>query len=330
MNAKLKGRPGFTLIELLVVIAIIAILISLLVPAVQKVRDAAARTQCMNNMKQMGLALQNFHGAWNAFPVSTFYQSSTSPGYGSDNYLWDTPGWVNNSPATYSGWMCCLLPYIDQIDAWRALPTANSPAEYPLVCYLCPADPRISLIFEAGGGFSTSYGMTDYVGVTGMDYDSSNGSTYLGINSPMGIINNNNIPITINQVTDGTSNTIIVAERPFSVGIPNNMFPDPYYWGWWSYPSGADNVSGSANSYPFYSDDLKGNPCPAAPNRFGDGPLNVNNTCSFNNYWSCHTGGANFTFADGSVRFLSYSAKAVVVSLSTFAGGEANTDTDGL
>jgi prepilin-type N-terminal cleavage/methylation domain-containing protein/prepilin-type processing-associated H-X9-DG protein len=323
VNANLRRRNGFTLIELLVVIAIIAILIALLVPAVQKVRDAAARTQCMNNMKQMSLALQDFHGSYKAFPAGQGYNAVNAAGYGSDNY----PQYeANFNPANYySGWMCCILPFLDQGNVWTTIYTTVNATLQPIPAYLCPADPRATAVWGSGQGFD-AYGMTDYVGVTGYDYTSTGAQAgILSFTWDLGLP-----PVTIAQVTDGTSNTIIVAERPFSTQIPNSNYPDPFYWGWWAYPSGYDTMSGSQNQSLFYQVDLNGNPCPASPNRFGDGPLNPNNPCAINNYWSCHQGGSNLAFADGSVRYMSYSAKTVVVNLSSYAGGEINTNTDGL
>src|SRR5947208_9746954 len=103
----MRKRSGFTLIELLVVIAIIAILIGLLVPAVQKVRAAAARTQCLNNLKQIGLALHEYHGANKVFPPG--YQA-TGPYV--DGATDTTPGW---------GWAAMILPYLDQDPLYRQL-----------------------------------------------------------------------------------------------------------------------------------------------------------------------------------------------------------------
>ena len=319
MNTSRGRRTGFTLIELLVVIAIIAILIALLVPAVQKVREAATRTQCANNMKQMGLALHDYHGACKAFPPATSVWMPTSggrtiprrsaPGYGSDN----EPG-----ASYYGGWQCSILPYIDQVPLWNSLrPTRTRPAKR---CRFTCVRP----IHGAGVdyNFGNNYAFTDYAAIAGLDYfsgvpgwDSSTSGTDLGV------INNTGAPTTINQITDGTSNTVVIGERPY--GSDN-------YWGWWAYPSGIDNVTGSEmNIYGcWYCTDLSGNVCADGwwgPNYFGDGPNNVNIPCSFDQMWSCHGGGANFAFGDGSVRWIPYSAKMIVVNLSTYKGGETNT-----
>src|SRR5437879_1086509 len=129
-------RKGFTLIELLVVIAIIAILIGLLVPAVQKVREAAARAQCTNNLKQIGLALHSYHGANKYFPPG-YIDGNTDPASTPDNDV--GPGW---------GWASFILPYVDQgslysqIDFTQAVGTGVNAqvSQTPLAFYQCPAD----------------------------------------------------------------------------------------------------------------------------------------------------------------------------------------------
>src|SRR5215469_13761335 len=120
-------RIAFTLIELLVVIAIIAVLIGLLLPAVQKVREAAARTQCINNLKQMGVACHHYHDALKTLP-SGYIATAAYPD--------TTPGW---------GWAALLLPYIEQDTLYRQIdlnqPVQNSAAPRAIVkLYLCPSD----------------------------------------------------------------------------------------------------------------------------------------------------------------------------------------------
>src|SRR4030081_3201850 len=105
MRKSFPQRPAFTLIELLVVIAIIAILIALLVPAVQKVRAAAARTQCQNNLKQLGVAIHNYHAAWNHIPYSVSYASE---------------GAKPKGPFTGRGWILESLPYLEQDALYRS------------------------------------------------------------------------------------------------------------------------------------------------------------------------------------------------------------------
>src|SRR5437660_3918743 len=120
---RISSRPAFTLIELLVVIAIIAVLIAMLVPAVQKVRAAAARTQCLNNLKQIGLAMHGYHDARKVLPPG--YQATSSYVDGASD---TAPGW---------GWGAFILPYLDQGSLHRQLnfsqPVQNSPAIQSMV-----------------------------------------------------------------------------------------------------------------------------------------------------------------------------------------------------
>src|SRR5438105_8467135 len=157
-----RSRLAFTLIELLVVIAIIAILIALLVPAVQKVREAAARAQCSNNMKQIALALHNYHDTRKKFPAARGDLQSPN------QYTVFT---------VYGGWMCDVLPYIEQNALYNQLthyPNFNfgSFLNYynkPVSTFICPSATRDLTLVPAGDG-----GFTCYLGVTGADTNVGN------------------------------------------------------------------------------------------------------------------------------------------------------------
>jgi prepilin-type N-terminal cleavage/methylation domain-containing protein/prepilin-type processing-associated H-X9-DG protein len=332
-----RTRPAFTLIELLVVIAIIAILIGLLLPAVQKVREAAARTKCQNNLKQIGLGLHNFHDSYQVFP----------PGLGALN---DARNVTSSSfsgatiPATLRvrTWTHHLLPFIEQASLYAQLPidptNAATSAQYsipvnnlsgtPVQMYFCPSDPQGLRSYPAQGT-DTDQSYTDYAGVGGIDSWSINWPLAEGM-----LYYRSKTRIT--DVTDGTSNTLLVGERPAPPTVP--------VYGWWMSWHAVGSVGGgqweydtiqymanSQASHNQFTNSDTGAPCPFAPaygkytpgqtaNLFGPG--RGENPCDFNHFWSYHQSGANFVFSDGSVKFVSYSAKPVMNVLTTRGSGE--------
>jgi prepilin-type processing-associated H-X9-DG protein len=197
---------------------------------------------------------------------------------------------------TKQSWMIMIMPMIEQDNLFK---NVNSHLNLPVDLYLCPSEPRGPQIWQG------IYADHDYPSISGIDY-------FPAHIHEAGIINPT-FEVHLAKITDGTSSTLLIGERPFSTDL---------YYGWWVGYTVQDLASGAANKYPVYSVDEAGKPCHAGPYYFGNGPKNVANSCSFNQLWSLHPNGGNFAFADGSVRFLSYSASAILPALATFAGGE--------
>jgi prepilin-type N-terminal cleavage/methylation domain-containing protein/prepilin-type processing-associated H-X9-DG protein len=272
---------AFTLIELLVVIAVVGILVALLLPAVQAAREAARRTQCKNNLKQMGLALHNYHDALKCFP----------PGYiaGSDDITSTTPGW---------GWAVMLMPYLELCDAARALdcqrpiedPTNTTGVLQRLSVYLCPSD------IYPDGPFAVTSDPADTVVVvqtTPCSYAGcvdNDASDVAGNSVPWNGVLYRNSQIRTDDITDGTSSTIVIGERAWAQTKGT----------WVGAPQGALIRAGSMN--PFSNATAL-----SAVGILAHAHWINNKTDSdggLDDYASQHTGGANFLFADGSVRFL--------------------------
>jgi prepilin-type N-terminal cleavage/methylation domain-containing protein/prepilin-type processing-associated H-X9-DG protein len=288
-HLRAKARAAFTLVELLVVIAIIAILIGLLVPAVQKVRESASRTQCANNVKQVSLAVHAYHSAHKRFPQHSAPQSKS--------------------------WMYMILPYVERKDVYDA--AAKDAAKYnsPVTVYLCSSDPRglgNSLSKTFGG---VKYAMTSYLGVVGRSYADTPDNGIFGcyqLNGKRRSVHK------FSEISDGASNTIMIGERPPGGG--GNNSDDPVYWGWWAYSDFDCVLWATMFNYPNKTSAPPAKNCPSI-NYFSPGKMT--NDCDVNHFWSFHPGGGHFAFADGAVRFLEYSVGPTILpQLASRNGGE--------
>jgi prepilin-type N-terminal cleavage/methylation domain-containing protein/prepilin-type processing-associated H-X9-DG protein len=282
------GRPAFTLIELLVVIAALGVLIGLLIPAVQRARSASLRVSCANNLKQIGLALHQYHDAARKFPPGVHI--------GGQRFY------------PYLAWEARLLPYLEQDSLWQVTMQAlrkqwvafKNPPHVGISTIMrvfgCPADTRVQSVWEYK---QWKVALSSYLGVEGINLTSKDGMLYL------------NSSVRTADVTDGLSNTLLVGERPPSTD---------FRFGWWyagfgqSGTGSCDMVLGVRELNRAYAN------CPSGPYDFADGTLG--NVCDAFHYWSPHGGGANFLFADASARFLSYASEPVMPALATRAGGE--------
>lgn len=281
-------RGAFTLIELLVVIAIIAILIALLVPAVQKVRDAAARTQCVNNMHNIGVAIHNFHSAYKVFP------SSLGPWLSPDVKPQGSGGPASTVGNANVTWIRQITPLFEQ---------SNAQYQNPLTLFSCPADLRGTYLVNPGD----NHGYTCYLAVAGLDVYGNEGIMF------------QYSKIAAATVTDGTSNTLLVCERPPAMLGPN------WGWGWWDSWDSADAAMGMR-----VTTNLWGS-CAVWPQLYGPGAVGADTAtyigdpkwCHIHHAWSFHpNGGSNFLMGDGSVRWISYNASAIMPAMATRNGGE--------
>ena len=328
-----RQTRGFTLIELLVVIAIIAILIALLVPAVQKVRDAAARTQCINNLKQLGLAVHNYHDAYKVMPSNAANIS----------FGWTTgDSWVING-VTYVGdsnipgaqawsWIARILPYIEQGPLAEnynipngTMGQAQAGLATVITVLLCPADNTATAnpATDWANISGISMGLTNYRGVSGSNwgYDNNLGTqafattfttafpvadpnpnqSFDGLDHGNGIFyrSDGNRKLSLLGITDGTSNTFMIGE---------DMHSFDQHCGGWAYP----NYTNATCAIPLNYNDGPASGYADWPNRYS--------------FHSQHAGGGNFCFADGTVRFIEDNINLQTYrALATIAGNESVT-----
>jgi prepilin-type N-terminal cleavage/methylation domain-containing protein/prepilin-type processing-associated H-X9-DG protein len=309
-------RRAYTLIELLVVIAIIAVLIGLLLPAVQKVREAANRSKCQNNLKQLGLALHGYHDLNHRLPAGSSWYSNGAVGPGPSR-VWG-----------YSrGWVVWLLPHLEQDNHYRRIDFAKAQIDdmlnasgvsnlsvirinLPLV--QCPSDPDVLTartdradgaagLLIAVGSYAGNVGDHRNVGGTGWRfpdgnyYDFGNGSDRA--EKLRGVISREGYAAAFAEVADGLSNTFAVGE----------VIPVYCAWEDWGTQSFA------TTAFP-----------PNWRNRdFQSGQLSITDSTNCLTFRSLHPGGVHFLFCDGSVHFLSDGVEfATYQALSSRAGGE--------
>lgn len=310
-----RARRGFTLVELLVVIAIIGILVALLLPAVQAAREAARRTQCINNLKQVGIALHQFHDVNQAFPASGWTQAG--------------PG---NPLGKYVGWRPLITPYIEQesiknawdfsLNWWEGNNVAL--AANRLKLFECPSVPRAGAVTSAIAKpprpaltFVNQLAPTDYEALMGSRPSSINPHLPFAIytnTNPYSVLYRNSTT-RIAEIMDGTSNTVMVVEcggRPmvFRRRLPKPALVNDQGIGW-ADSEGPFSLDGASPN-----GDLEGcgpaGGCTASMNRKND-----------NEPFSFHPGGGNFLFADGHVGFLQEALSlTTLAALSTANAGE--------
>jgi prepilin-type processing-associated H-X9-DG protein/prepilin-type N-terminal cleavage/methylation domain-containing protein len=334
-------RRGLTLLELLVVVGIIAVLLALLLPAVQKARETANRTQCINNLHQLGLALQAYHDVNKSFPWG-----------GSDDHH-GPGGYYRSLP-----WGVYILPYLEQQNLYQRFkvatisgsesgvqfngqspsalgitspylfnnppnntntpdPAAN-PAATPLKVYRCPSSPSpVNAVYSdtwtnqshakstpVAGSPSWTVAVSDYVVVAGVVIAMRSNFDLGDVPDAHGVLNDDQV-VAIKDITDGTTNTWMVGE---AAGAPNVYVAGPRPYG--SYPPTAEQISANLTvSGLGWADGGNGdwwitgnNPDGLSPGNYG--PCVINCTNAGAGFFAFHSGGANFLYADGHVQFV--------------------------
>lgn len=299
-------RKAFTLIELLVVIGIIAVLVGLTLPAVQRAREAGARIACLNNMKQLGLALHGFHDNYNKFPIGCIknYSNGYTPPPG--NPILPPPYGDSTQYSNRWTFTIFILPYLEQnalystVD-WKISPLNQDIVSYPIKVTKCPWDNRAEIYYMLN---DRRIEITCYMGVNGTDQFAGNG-----------VFPENKL-VSINEIEDGLSNTLMVGER-----TPSNNA----WYGWVAggigvpprYNGTGDNLLGVADKWV-----LNG-----PPETYRNGDITDNSYNDILHFWSWHNGGSNFLFTDGSAKLIPYTIRqSSLMALGTIRGGEVVED----
>jgi prepilin-type N-terminal cleavage/methylation domain-containing protein/prepilin-type processing-associated H-X9-DG protein len=341
-----RSRNAFSLIELLVVIAIIAILIGLLLPAVQKVREAANRVKCTNNLKQIGLAIHNYHDIKSRLPASGL---DVDPMKATLAYPLNLVGFPQGNTQYPIPWFRAIFSYMEL--------STNITEDQDINYLICPSDPRGGVRYAANFGGGSGFGLTWYVPLDKNVYGDDKGVILSNMFCTPGLQPGQPPArqIRFTDVTDGASMTAMIAERPPSIGYgPSSNLSDSLYddqdlfWGWWDYQTGPDTrtpirakLGGAVDGQPTVSANLWKTPF-FATSYFGGSncsvpsvamPASTVDQCAFNSVGGFHPGGVLMLFADGSVRLLTYNGLNATLAttpgttlgeaLVTRAGGES-------
>ncbi len=293
---KSRSRVGFTLVELLVVITIIGILIALLLPAVQAAREAARRSQCTNNLKQIGLAMQNYHDVFQCFPSGFIRQAGAADNEG------------------HWAWNALLLPYVEQTSLHEQLRVGDIPVstamltnnlrtamQAPIEGIRCPSSAGQPTIhdeagrrIQASGGPESGLAVTNYIACNNSYGLKNDGGTDPG-SQALGVFYRHS-RVSFRDLTDGSSSVILVGERAYVIDSVKAFAGDMYAARDFNATGPAISADGSASNQGLIA-------------IFGGGAAVINATPDSGQnriaFSSNHPGGANFCFADGSVHFLS-------------------------
>jgi prepilin-type processing-associated H-X9-DG protein/prepilin-type N-terminal cleavage/methylation domain-containing protein len=310
---KYTTRPGVTLIEVLVVISITSLLVALLLPAVVQVRSAAERLSCQSQLRQISLAMQNYESATGKLPPAM----TQPPGYRGLAYLqwtYHLAGYMELD----AHWRKAEEDYARQPDPFT--PTQHRGFAQPIKVYSCPSDHRTLQTWNFTFLYSLARPRPTIRLKTALNSYIGNGGDLSQNRNGIMLTNGG---VTMQGITDGTSNTLAFGERP----PPSSLHFGWVYAAWGANAGGNGELAAvlgvrDKNTYTRLPYDHPLKVCGSGPFPFQMPDTRARTDCTMFQYWSLHDGGANFAFADGSVRFLPYSADTILPALATRNGGE--------